>query len=461
MNTSALDVSSILQEHQAYFQRGITRNVDFRLQQLERLKNGIKKYEQEIIEALYKDLRKPEFEAYATEVGFIYDSIKFFMKNLQSWASPRTVKTPVFYPLSRSVIYKEPYGTVLIIGPFNYPFQLVMEPLLGAIAAGNCAVLKPSEYTPNISAVIERLIGECFEEPYIRVVEGERETTSALLHAPFDYMFFTGSVGVGRVVMEAAAHNLVPVTLELGGKSPCIVDQSANIETAAQRIAWGKLVNTGQTCAAPDYVLVHKRIKEQLIKALIGQIKTFYGENPRESQDYGRIVSKGHLQRLIGLLDEPKVVYGGQYDIEDLYIAPTIMEPITWQDKIMEDEIFGPILPILEFEDLDEVISQINRRPKPLALYLFAESKGVEQRIMEGISFGGGCVNDTISHLVSPHMPFGGVGSSGMGSYHGKKSFDTFTHEKSVLVRPAGMSLKFLYPPYSKNKLRLIKRFLK
>ena len=461
MNNMNLDINQLLDEHRRYFEKGETKSVSFRLQQLDVLLKAVKRYEKEIQEALYKDLHKPEFEAYATEIGFLYDSIKYFKKNLMSWAKPRSVKTPIFYPMSKSVIYKEPYGTVLIIGPFNYPFQLVIEPLLGAIAAGNCAVLKPSEYTPNITAVIKKIIAESFDKSYIRVVEGERDVTSALMNAPFDYIFFTGSVGVGKLVMEAAGRNLVPVTLELGGKSPCIVDKSANIDAAAQRIAWGKFLNTGQTCVAPDYILAHKDIKPQFIQALIQQLKQFYGENPQVSKDYGRIVSQRHMQRLIGLLDKSKTVYGGEYELESLYMAPAIMDNISWRDKVMEDEIFGPILPILEFEDIEEVIKTVNGRHKPLALYVFAEDRAIWQRVIENTTFGGGCVNDTISHLSSPHLPFGGVGSSGIGSYHGKKSFDTFTHEKSVLIKSTHISLKFLYPPYSQHKLKLLKRFLK
>jgi aldehyde dehydrogenase (NAD+) len=456
-----ININELLQEHRIYFEKGETRSVDFRLKQLDKLSKTIKKYEKQIIDALYKDLHKPEFEAYATEIGFLYDSIKYFKKNLIKWARPRSVRTPIFYPLSKSMIYKEPYGTVLIVGPFNYPFQLVIEPLLGAISSGNCAVLKPSEYTPNITAIIKKVIEESFDNAYIRVVEGDREVIATLINAPFDYIFFTGSVGVGKVVMEAAGRNLVPVTLELGGKSPCIVDKTANIDVAAERIAWGKFLNTGQTCVAPDYILAHKDIKQQLILAIIKQVKQFYGESPKASEDYGRIVSQRHMQRLVGLLDESKIVHGGQYDLKDLYMAPTIMDNVKWKDKVMEDEIFGPILPILEFNDLEEVVKTVNSRPKPLALYVFAEDKTMWQRIIENISFGGGCINDTISHLTSPHLPFGGVGSSGMGSYHGKKSFDTFTHEKSVLVKTMNISLKFLYPPYNQAKLKLLKKFLK
>ncbi|MDF2531047.1 MAG: aldehyde dehydrogenase [Clostridia bacterium] len=461
MNNTSLDIHQLLEEHRRYFDKGETKSVDFRLKQLDILLKAIKRYEKEIQEALYKDLHKPEFEAYATEIGFLYDSIKYFKKNIANWAKPRSVKTPIYYPMAKSIIYKEPYGTVLIIGPFNYPFQLVIEPLLGAIAAGNCAVLKPSEYTPNITAVIKKVIEESFDKSYIRVLEGEREATSTIINAPFDYIFFTGSVGVGKVVMEAAGRNLVPVTLELGGKSPCIVDRSADIDAAAQRIAWGKFLNTGQTCVAPDYVMAHKDIKQQFIQALIQQLKQFYGDKPLISKDYGRIVSGRHMQRLLGLLDKSKIVYGGEYELEHLYMAPTIMDNISWRDKVMEDEIFGPILPILEFEDVEEVIKTINSRHKPLALYVFAEDRAIWQRIIENTTFGGGCVNDTISHLASPYLPFGGVGSSGIGSYHGKKSFDTFTHEKSVLVKPTHINLKFLYPPYSQEKLKLLKRFLK
>lgn len=451
----------ILIEHKDYFNEGETRSIDFRIKQLQKLKKAIQDNEKIILEALYKDLHKPEFEAYATEIGYLYDSINYFTKNLRKWAKVKKVKTPTVHLGSKSYIYPEPYGTVLIIGPFNYPFQLVLEPMIGAMAAGNCVVLKPSEYTLNVSSVVAKLIKETFDERYIRVVEGGKEVNSVLINSPFDYIFFTGSVTVGKIVMEAAAKNLIPVTLELGGKSPCIVDKTADIDIAAQRIVWGKFLNVGQTCVAPDYILAHREIKQQLIDRIIQKIKDFYGENPKESKDYGRIVNERQLLRLIELIDKQKTILGGEYDIENLYISPTIMDKVVWEDKIMEDEIFGPILPIIEYGNLDNAINKINSRPKPLALYLFTEDKSIEQRVIENVSYGGGCINDTMTHLASPFLPFGGVGTAGLGSYHGKKSFETFSHMKSVLKKNTKINMSFIFPPYSKEKVKLLRRVMK
>jgi aldehyde dehydrogenase (NAD+) len=454
-------VLNMLKEHKAYFEKGETKNIDFRLKQLDKIKKIIQDNEKLIIDALNKDLHKSEFEAYATEIGYLYDSIKYFTKNLRKWAKVKKVKTPLVHVGSRSYIYPEPYGTVLIIGPFNYPFQLVIEPLIGAISAGNCAVIKPSEFTPNISKVIVKIIKENFDEKYIRVIEGGKEVTSALINSPFNYIFFTGSVGVGKIVMEAAAKNLIPVTLELGGKSPCIVDKDAKIEIAAQRIVWGKFMNVGQTCVAPDYILVHKDIKNKLIDKITETIKNFYGSNPKESNDYGRIVNERQIKRLVELIDKDKVIVGGEYDIENLYIEPTILNNVTWEDKIMEEEIFGPILPILEYEDLDKSIKKINSMPKPLALYLFTENKEIENKVIENVSYGGGCVNDTMTHLATPMLPFGGIGTSGLGSYHGAKSFETFSHMKSILKKSTKINLSFIFPPYNKEKVKLVRKFMK
>jgi len=365
------------------------------------------------------------------------------------------------FPSSGYIMY-EPYGTVLIIGPFNYPFQLLLEPLVGAIAAGNCAVLKPSESTPTVSALVKKIIEEIFEEKYIRVIEGEKDTTSALINSAFDYIFFTGSVPVGRIVMQAAAKNLVPVTLELGGKSPVIVDKSCNFKIAAQRILWGKLINAGQTCIAPDYILVHKDIKDSFIKELKNVVIGFYGEDASKSSDYGRIVNKRQFERLISLIeqDKDKIIYGGGSSVGNLYIEPTILDKVDWTDAVMQDEIFGPIMPILEYQDLESAIEMINERPKPLSLYIFTEDKNVEAEVLGRVSFGGGCVNDTISHVTSANMPFGGVGNSGIGSYHGKDSFETFSHKKSILKKSTSVAIKFIFPPYE-NRVNFIKKIFK
>lgn len=454
-------VLSMLSEHREYFETGETRSIDFRIAQLEKLKNAIQINEKLIVEALYKDLHKSEFESYATEIGFLYDSIGNFVKNIRKWAKVKRVRTSIVHFKSKSYIYPEPFGTVLIVGPFNYPFQLIFEPLVGAIAAGNCAVVKTSEYTPNVAAVVEKIIVDNFNEKYIRVVGGGRDNNTALINAPFDYIFFTGSIGVGKIVMGAAAKNLVPVTLELGGKSPCIVDKDANIDIAAKRIAWGKFMNVGQTCVAPDYILVHRAVKKQLIDKLIEKTKDFYGENPKDSADYGRIINDRQMKRLIDLIDKDKVILGGDFDVEEKYIAPTILGNVTFQDKVMEDEIFGPILPIIEYEDINEAIKKINSRPKPLALYLFTENSIVEKKVIENVSYGGGCVNDTITHLANPLLPFGGVGYSGMGSYHGQKSFETFSHMKSMLKKSTKVNISLVFPPYNKKKIKLLKKAMK
>lgn len=454
-------IMNILKEHKDYFHTGETKDLNFRIKALEKLKNAVKDNENLIMDALYKDLHKSDFEAYATEIGFLYHSISYFSKNLKKWAKAQKVKTPMVHIGSKSYIYPEPYGTVLIIGPYNYPFQLVLEPLIGALAAGNCVVLKPSEFTPNVSKVLVKIIEETFDEKYIRIIEGGKEVTSALINSQFDYIFFTGSVRVGKIVMEAAGRNLVPVTLELGGKSPTIVHKDANIDIAAERIVWGKFINTGQTCVAPDYIYAHEDIKEKLIEKIIEKIVKFYGENPKESKDFGRIVNKEQLERLIELIDRRKVVFGGEYDIDNLYISPTLMSNITWNDKVMEDEIFGPILPVLGYDNLDEAISIINERPKPLALYVFTESSSTSEKVIGSVSYGGGCINDTITHLSTPHLPFGGVGSSGIGSYHGSKSFETFSHMKSILKKSTKVNLSFIFPPYTKEKVNLVRKFMR
>ncbi|MBU3180824.1 aldehyde dehydrogenase [Clostridium psychrophilum] len=453
---------SMLDEHNKFFHTDETRNMDYRISALKKLKSVIKKYEKEIINALYRDLGKSEFEAYGTEIGFVLDSIGNFIKHLKNWAKTKKVTTPLHQFSSKGYIMYEPYGTVLIIGPFNYPFQLLIEPLVGAIAAGNCAILKPSESTPTVSSLVKKIIEETFEKKYIQVVEGERETTSVFINLDFDYIFFTGSVPVGKIIMKAAAENLVPVTLELGGKSPVIVDKTANLEIAAKRILWGKLVNAGQTCIAPDYILVHKDVKEDFIEKLKSTVVSFYGEDASKSIDYGRIVNSRQFERLSAILDkdENKIIYGGHSNAGALYIEPTIIDKVNWKDAVMQDEIFGPIMPILEYEDLEKVIAMVNDRPKPLSLYVFTEDKNVEAAVLNRVSFGGGCVNDTIFHVASSNMPFGGVGNSGMGSYHGKDSFETFSHRKSILKKNTSIDIKLIFPPYG-NRAKLIRKILK
>jgi aldehyde dehydrogenase (NAD+) len=451
--------SSILTKQKTFFRTERTKNLTFRIDALEKLRSKIKANEQPLMDALRADLNKSEFDAYTTEIMIVLEEIKFAINHLQAWAKPRKVKTPITHIGSKSYIYPEPYGVTLIIAPWNYPFQLAVAPLIGAIAAGNCAVIKPSELTPATSEVFAKLISEIFPEEYITVVQGGVETSQALLEEKFDYIFFTGSVAVGKMIMEAAAKNLTPVTLELGGKSPCIVHEDANLKLAAKRIAWGKFVNAGQTCVAPDYLYLHKSIKAPFLQFFQEAIKELYGE-ALENRNFTRIVSEKHFQRLSSFLDNGKLFIGGNTNKERLLIEPTVLTEITWEHPIMQDEIFGPILPVLEYESIDDVIKGIENHPKPLALYLFSENERIQKEVLNQVPFGGGCINDTVYHLGSPHLPFGGVGTSGIGSYHGKGSFDTFSHEKSILKQTTMFDLPFRYPNV-KDGLTKIKKFIK
>ncbi|MBV5158168.1 aldehyde dehydrogenase, partial [Staphylococcus epidermidis] len=419
-------------------------------------------HENELLDALYKDLGKSKVEAYATEIGMLLKSIKLMRKELKNWSKTKQTDTPLYLFPTKSYIKKEPYGTVLIIGPFNYPVQLVFEPLIGAIAAGNTAIVKPSELTPHVAIVIKDIIEDTFDEAYVSVVEGGIEETQALLSLPFDYMFFTGSEKVGKIVYEAAARKLIPVTLELGGKSPVIVDDTANIKVASERISFGKFTNAGQTCVAPDYILVQRKVKNDLIKALKKTITEFYGENIEKSPDFGRIVNQKHFNRLNDLIQIHKdnVVFGGNSSKEDLYIEPTLLDNITNDNKIMKEEIFGPILPIITYDNFDEVLEIIQSKSKPLSLYLFSEDENMTHRVVEELSFGGGAINDTLMHLANPNLPFGGVGSSGIGQYHGKYSFDTFSHMKSYTFKSTRLESSLFFPPY-KGKFKYIKTFFK
>ncbi len=462
MELSSIDVDKIIEDHYKFFESKKSRNIDFRINQLRSLKSAIKKYEYKIYEALYKDLGKCEFESYTTEVGFVLSSISHTIKNLKKWAKKEKVKTPLYLFPAKSFVISEPYGTVLIIGPYNYPFQLLIEPLVGALAAGNCVVLKPSENVPNLSRVITEMITETFPKEYIRSVEGGIETNTSLINGTFDYIFFTGSAQVGKIIMEAAARNLVPVTLELGGKSPVIVDESADIRVAAKRIIWGKTINVGQTCVAPDYVVVNNKVKDELIKELKLQIQSFYGKDAMESKDYGRIVNDRHFIRLKNILDKEadKIIYGGKVNREKRYIEPTLIDA-SWEGAAMSEEIFGPILPIISFSNLDEVIGEIKRLSKPLALYLFTENYQVEEKVLEEISSGGACINDTITHLANPELPFGGVGNSGIGAYHGKESFKTFSHRRSVVRKTTKINIPIVFPPFNKKNLDNVKKLMK
>ena len=446
----------------AFFNTHKTKNLKFRKQQLKLLSKNIKNHENELLDALYKDLGKSKVEAYATEIGMLLKSIKLMRKELKNWSKTKQTDTPLYLFPTKSYIKKEPYGTVLIIGPFNYPVQLVFEPLIGAIAAGNTAIVKPSELTPHVAIVIRDIIEDTFDVTYVSVVEGGIEETQTLLSLPFDYIFFTGSEKVGKIVYEAAARKLIPVTLELGGKSPVIVDDTANIKVASERISFGKFTNAGQTCVAPDYILVQRKVKNDLIKALKKTITEFYGENIEKSPDFGRIVNQKHFNRLNDLIQIHKdnVVFGGNSSKEDLYIEPTLLDNITNDNKIMKEEIFGPILPIITYDNFDEVLEIIQSKSKPLSLYLFSEDENMTHRVVEELSFGGGAINDTLMHLANPNLPFGGVGSSGIGQYHGKYSFDTFSHMKSYTFKSTRLESSLFFPPY-KGKFKYIKTFFK
>ncbi|MDF2905270.1 MAG: NAD-dependent aldehyde dehydrogenase [Herbinix sp.] len=451
------DIIKTLELQKHYFAGGKTRNINHRMEYLDRLEKSIKKHEKEIMVALKKDLNKAPFEAYATEIGMVLEEIHYIKKHLKGWAKPKQVRTPITNFPSVSRIYAEPYGVVLIISPWNYPFQLAILPLVGAIAAGNCATVKPSNYSPYTSKVIELILSEVFPKEYVAVIQGGREANQTLLEQKFDYIFFTGSVTVGKTVMRAAGEHLTPVTLELGGKSPCIVDETANLELAARRIVWGKFLNSGQTCVAPDYLLVHHSVKKCLLDKMKKYIHQFYGEQACLNDNFPKIINEKHFDRLLGLIDGEQAVIGGTFSRERNQISPTILNHITWNSPVMAEEIFGPILPVMEFKTLSEAITMVSSHPKPLALYYFTTKKENEKKIINSISYGGGCINDTIMHLATSHMPFGGVGDSGMGRYHGKYSFETFTHRKSVLKKANWLDVPLRYPPY-KDHLRTLKK---
>ncbi|MGG0259189.1 aldehyde dehydrogenase [Bacillus mycoides] len=455
-----MSISSIVNKQKEYFYKGHTRNVETRKNNLQKLYEGIQRFEDEIFQALKLDLNKSVHESFTTEIGYVLKEISFQMKHISSWSKPKRVRTALTHFGSKGKVAPEPYGVTLIIAPWNYPFQLAIAPLVGALAAGNTVVLKPSELTPNVSKVLTRMLGELFPEELVSVIEGGVEESTALLKEPFDYIFFTGSVGVGKVVMEAAAKKLTPLTLELGGKSPCIVHKDAKIDVTARRIVWGKFLNAGQTCVAPDYMYVHSSVKEQLIEELRHEIAEQYGKDALQNDNYVRIVSERHFERLCTFLQDGKPVIGGDYKKETLQIEPTVLTNVTWESDVMEDEIFGPILPIIEYDKIEEVIETIQQHPKPLALYVFSEDRKVQEKVTSNISYGGGCINDVVYHLATPYLPFGGVGSSGLGSYHGEQSFRTFSHYKSILSQSTAFDMKIRYSS-TKSALKFIRKLLK
>ncbi|MEG4492573.1 aldehyde dehydrogenase [Microcoleus sp. D3_18_C4] len=452
-----ISVSDIIQQQRQFFATGKTKDVDFRIEQLKNLKSAIELNQSRIVDAVKTDLGRPEFEAYL-EIASIAE-VNYALKNLKSWVKPRKVPASIDQFPASARIYPEPLGVVLIIGPWNYPFQLMISPLVGAIAAGNCALLKPSEIASHTSEVVADMISKTFDPAYVAAVEGGVEISQQLLAEKFDHIFFTGGTKIGRIVMEAAAKHLTPVTLELGGKSPCIVDSDIQVEYTAKRIAWGKFLNAGQTCIAPDYLLVDKKVKPALMTAIKTAIHEFYGDDPQTSPDYSRIINQRQLDRLSGFIKDGEIVVGGEVKPEDRYIAPTVLDRVSWDSPVMQEEVFGPILPVLEYDDFGEAIAQINARPKPLALYLFSKNKEKQERVLRETSSGGVCLNDTVMQVGVKDLPFGGVGDSGIGSYHAKASFDTFSHQKSVLQKSFLLDLKWRYAPY-KGKLDLIKKII-
>lgn len=458
----AKEIVEIIEKQKKFFNHGDTLSINFRVYMLKTLKKNIKKYEKEIVEALRADLGKSEYESYMCEVGLVLSEISYMLKNIKKFAKNKKVKTPLAQFSSKSYKKPSPYGNVLIMSPWNYPFLLTMDPLVDALAAGNTAIVKPSAYSPNTSAIIAKILRESFSADYVAVVTGGRKENASLLEQKFDMVFFTGSQGVGKEVLKHTAENLTPAILELGGKSPCIVDNTAKIKLAAKRIVFGKFLNCGQTCVAPDYVICDAAIKDELVQEIINQVKLQYSENPLENENYGKIVNEKHFDRLLGLINQEKVVLGGDSNKDTLQIAPTIMDNVTWEDAVMGEEIFGPIMPILTYEKIEDVIDMLSTKDKPLALYLFSENKENIEEVTTRCLYGGGCINDTIIHLATSEMGFGGVGASGMGTYHGKDGFDAFSHYKSIVNKKTWIDLPMRYQPYkSKLNRKLLKMFLK
>ena len=455
------EINAILEKQRKYFLSGATLDVEFRISALKKLKKAIKENEKVLAEALRADLGKSETESYMCETGLTLSEITYMIKHVKKFSKEKRVRTPLAQFASRSYVKPSPYGNVLIMSPWNYPVLLTLEPLADAIAAGNCAVLKPSAYSPHTTAAIAEIIGGIFPPEYVAVVTGGRAENACLLEADFDYIFFTGSQSVGREVMRRAADRLTPVTLELGGKSPCIVEKSADLKLAAKRIVFGKFLNCGQTCVAPDYILCDPAIKDKLVAEIKKQITRQFGERPLENSEYGKIINEKHFARICGLIDREKVVCGGEVNESTLQIAPTVMDNVEFTDAVMGEEIFGPVLPILTYSSLESAVAKINSMPHPLALYVFTGSTHVKKFVTSRCGFGGGCVNDVVIHLATSNMGFGGFGESGMGSYHGKAGFDAFSHTKSIVDKKTWIDLPMRYHPYKKFYDRLIRFFLK
>lgn len=455
-------IKDLVNKQKEFYQKGETLSVEFRINQLKKLYDLIKENQYRISNALKSDLGKSETESFMCEIGLVLSEITHMLKNIKKYAKSKRVKTPISQFAAKSFVKPVPYGNVLIVSPWNYPFLLTVLPLVDAIAAGNTVIIKPAAYSPAVSEVIKKIISKEFDESYIAVITGGREENSALFKQKFDFIFFTGSQNVGREVLKSAAENLTPVVLELGGKSPCIVDETADIPLAAKRIVFGKLLNCGQTCVAPDYILCDAKVRDTFISEAVKQIKLQYGKEPIKNNDYGRIINEKHFDRLMNLIDDKKVVYGGLGDKEKLKIEPTVMKDISFDDKVMREEIFGPIMPVIDFEDFDNMIKMLKSKEKPLALYIFSKNKEHINKVINNLSFGGGCINDTVIHLATCEMGFGGVGESGMGAYHGKIGFDTFSHQKSIVDKKNFIDMPIRYQPYnSKFYKKLLRLFLR
>lgn len=455
------EIKDILQQQNHFFSSGKTIPAEFRLKQLESLKEAIIRHEADLAAALKEDLGKSRMESYMCEIGLTLSELTWMQKHLRSLMRSKRVSTPAAQFAAKSFRSPSPYGTVLIMSPWNYPVLLTLDPLIDAIAAGNTAVVKPSAYAPCTFDVMKTMIEECFPKHYVAVVDGGRAENQALLQQRFDMIFFTGGKTVGREVLRHAAEYLTPVTLELGGKSPCIVDSTAKIRLAAKRIVFGKYLNCGQTCVAPDYILCDKRIRDELITAILAEIEKQFRKEPLKNPNYGKIINEKHFERILGLINGEKLVYGGQSEPESLRIAPTVLNNITWDDAVMGEEIFGPLLPILTFDTLDEALDTVESHPHPLALYFFSEDKAAQKKVLDTCRFGGGCINDTIIHLATSDMPFGGVGESGMGSYHGRVGFETFSHYRSIVDKKTWMDLPIRYQKYTGLKEKMMRMFLK
>lgn len=455
------EMDLLLEKQRAYFQSGATMHVERRIEMLKKLRSLIRKYTPEIAQALHSDLGKSEQEAFMCEIGLALTEISYMIRHTRRFSRKRYRPTPLAQFAAVSYELPTPYGNTLIMSPWNYPFLLTIEPLANAVAAGNTCIIKPSAYAPATAAMIEKLLSAAFPPEYVSVVTGGRKENTCLLHKKFDFIFFTGSQFVGKEVLRCAAETLTPAVLELGGKSPCIVEESADIALAARRIVFGKFLNCGQTCVAPDFILCQQSVKDRLVREILSQIKIQFGENPLENRNYGKIINEKHFNRLLSLIDEEKTVFGGEYDREALRIAPTVMEDVSFDDAVMQEEIFGPLLPVLTYERFDEIMPLLSSMEKPLALYIFSEDKEHIDLITRRARFGGGCVNDVIIHLATSEMGFGGVGESGMGAYHGKTGFDAFSHRKSIVDKKTFMDLNIRYQPYNKKKRRLISFFLR